>query len=123
MEEERLRLNRKLSSGEKDRLNEYYKRMRIELPKRLDALRGVQPMLADIEKRLREVELYIQQGDATQLGRLPLRERAEYLEQAGYLIDSIEEQHADVVSPGQLRLSFTSLRSGFTVSLEDFCCV
>uniref|UniRef100_A0A914XXG6 Uncharacterized protein n=1 Tax=Panagrolaimus superbus TaxID=310955 RepID=A0A914XXG6_9BILA len=114
MEDERLRLNKKMSVEEKDRLNEYYKRIRIALPARLDSFRGVQPMLSDIEKRLREVETYIQQGDSTYLGRLQIRERAEYLEQAGYLIDTLEEKHSDIISPGQLRLSFTSLRSGFT---------
>ena len=104
-----------MSSEDKDKINEVYKKYRAALPARMDALRSVQPMLSDIEHRLKEVNLYVRSDRKSELFRLPVRERAEYLEQAELLLNAIEEKHSDVVNSGQLRLELANLRSAFEV--------
>uniref|UniRef100_A0A7E5A0I7 Calponin-homology (CH) domain-containing protein n=1 Tax=Panagrellus redivivus TaxID=6233 RepID=A0A7E5A0I7_PANRE len=120
LEEERLRLYRQLQPSEKDLINSHYKRLRSLLPARIDTLRTVQPLLSDVERRLREIELFINNGEGSELRNLHGRERAEYLEQASLLLDTVEGQHSDVVNSGPLRLSLTSLRSAYEPSTYDY---
>ena len=121
LEEERLRLYRTIPSEDKDKINEIYKRYRTALPARMDVLRLVQPMLSDVEYRLKQVELYVKNDKKSELFQLPVRERAEYLEQAELLLNDIEAKHSDAVDSGQLRLELTSLRNAFEVCIESWC--
>uniref|UniRef100_A0AC34RQB5 Uncharacterized protein n=1 Tax=Panagrolaimus sp. JU765 TaxID=591449 RepID=A0AC34RQB5_9BILA len=119
VEEERNRLFKQLNFDDKDRINGVYKKFRSSMPTRIDDLRLVQPMLSNIEHRLKQIELYIQNDEKSELHRMPIRERSEYFQQAELLLDSIEDKHFDVVNTGPLRLSLTSLRSGFELPSTD----
>lgn len=117
IEEERTRLFRQLNSDDKDKINGIYKKFRSSMPTRIDNLRLVQPMISNIEQKLKQIEFYIQNDEKSELFKMRIRERSEYFQQAELLLDAIEEKHFDVVNTGPLRLSLTSLRSGFEVSV------
>jgi len=106
-----------LKDEEKEKINKRYRAVRAEIPIRIDLLKMVHPMLSSVEKYLTEIEAWIIHRDPfSEMGKKTIRERAEIVDQVGFMLDALEKpEFLKIMDCAPLRKSYANVKHSFVL--------